>query len=407
MPIIKVILFAWFLFNPCLAFSQTSNHQDILTQLHVPTGFTLSIFADNLPNARSLALGDNGVVFVGTGSEGAVYAVQDSNGNGVADKRYIIASHLYLPNGVAYQNDSLYVAEVNRIIRFDHITQQLADPPKPVVIYDQFPSEQHHGWKYLRFGPDNKLYTAVGAPCNACEPEKEIYSSLVRLNADGSGLEILARGIRSSVGFDWQPETGALFFSDNGRDYLGDDLPPDELNQWTTTGEHFGFPYCHGGDIPDLEFAAGKKCGQFTAPVWKFRAHIAPLGLRFYRGKQFPNEFKNQLVVAEHGSWNRSEPQGYRVALIKFNQKKPVSDDCMDAGGTTPRKGEVEQCMERLPRAMHGAIAEQVIVSGWLTKNGNVLGRPVDILEMPDGSLLISDDKRGVIYKLEYKGSHG
>jgi hypothetical protein len=186
---------------------------------------------------------------------------------------------------------------------------------------------------------------------------------------------MLARGVRSSVGFDWQPETDALFFTENGRDYLGDDLPPDELNQWTTTGEHFGFPYCHGGDIPDPEFGAGKKCREFTAPVWKFKAHMAPLGLRFYRGKQFPVEFKNQLFVAEHGSWNRSEPQGYRVALVKFKQGKPIS--------------------------------EEVFIDGWLTNDGDVLGRPVDILEMPDGSLLISDDKRGVIYKVVYNGSHG
>jgi len=372
---IKTILSALFLINPCLAFALQNSHQNIIKQLHVPAGFTLSIFADNLPNPRSLALGDNGTVFVGTGSEGSVYAVQDSNSDGVADKSYVIASHLYMPNGVAYRDDSLYVAEVNRIIRFDRITQQLANPPKPVVVYDQFPSEQHHGWKYLRFGPDNKLYTTVGAPCNICEPEQPIYSSLVRLNADGSGFEMLARGIRSSVGFDWQPETNALFFTDNGRDYLGDDMPPDELNQWTTTGEHFGFPYCHGGDIPDPEFGADKKCRQFTAPVWKFKAHIAPLGLRFYRGKQFPVEHKNQLFVAEHGSWNRSEPQGYRVVSVKFKQGKPVS--------------------------------EQVFIDGWLTKDGRVLGRPVDILEMPDGSLLISDDKLGVIYRVEYKGNHG
>ncbi|MDI1230728.1 MAG: PQQ-dependent sugar dehydrogenase [Methylobacter sp.] len=375
MPIIKVILVALFLITPYLTFAEQNSHQNIVKQLHVPAGFTLSIFADNLPNARSLALGDNGVVFVGTGTEGAVYAVQDSNSDGVADQRYIIASGLTMPNGLAYKSDSLYVAEVNRIIRFDRITQQLANPPKPVVVYDQFPSEQHHGWKYLRFGPDNKLYTTVGAPCNICEPEKPIYSSLVRLNADGSGFEILARGIRSSVGFDWQPETDALFFNDNGRDYMGDDLPPDELNQWTTTGEHFGFPYCHGGDIADPDLAADKTCQQFTAPVWKFKAHVAPLGLRFYRGKQFPVEFKNQLFVAEHGSWNRSEPQGYRVVLVKFKQSQPV--------------------------------AEQVFIDGWLTKTGKVLGRPVDILEMPDGSLLISDDKRGVIYKVEHKGNHG
>ncbi len=375
MRIVKVILFASFLINPCLTFALQESHQNVLKQLHVPAGFSISVFADNLPNARSLALGDNGVVFVGTGSGDSVYAVQDSDNDGVADKNYVIANHLYMPNGVAYRDGSLYVAEINRIIRFDRITQQLANPPKPVVIYDQLPSEEHHGWKYLRFGPDNKLYTAIGAPCNICEPEKTIYSSLVRINTDGSGGEILARGIRSSVGFDWQPGTNALFFTDNGRDYMGDDFPPDELNQWTTIGEHFGFPYCHGGDIPDPEFGVDKKCQQFTPPVWKIKAHMAPLGLRFYQGKQFPEAFKNQLFVAEHGSWNRSIPQGYRVALIKFNQGKPVS--------------------------------EQVFIDGWLTKDNAVIGRPVDILEIPNGSLLISDDALGIIYKVEYKGNNG
>lgn len=370
MTTIKTILLALLLFDACPGYSQSS-HQDIIEQLHVPAGFTVSIYADNLPNARSLALGDNGIVFVGTG-RGKVYAVRDSNNDGIADQHFIIASHLFMPNGVAYKDDSLYVAEVNRIIRFDHIAKNLASPPEPVVIYDQFPSDQHHGWKYLRFGPDNKLYTAVGAPCNICNPEPAIYTSLVRLNPDGSRFEILARGIRNSVGFDWQPESHTLFFTDNGRDYLGDDQPPDELNQWSAIGEHFGYPYCHGGDIPDPEFAGDKKCAQFKAPAWKFKAHIAPLGIRFYQGAQFPNDYKNRLFVAQHGSWNRTEPQGYRIVSLKFNQDEVVS--------------------------------EQDFISGWLTKDGNVLGRPVDLLTMPDGSLLISDDKLGVIYKVEYRG---
>lgn len=372
MYFIKIALLPLLLLTLPIACAKSGDHQDVLKQLNLPDGFIISIYADNLPNARSLALGDNGVVFVGTGAQGNVYAVQDSNNDGVAEQRHIIASNLNMPNGVAFKDGSLYVAEINRIIRFDHINQQLANPPKPVVVYDQFPKDQHHGWKYLRFGPDNKLYTAVGAPCNICNPEKDIYTSLVRLNPDGSGLEIIARGIRNTVGFDWQPETNALFFTDNGRDYLGDDSPPDELNQWSAKGEHFGYPYCHGGDIPDPEFATGKKCRQFIAPVWKFRAHVATLGIRFYQGKQFPGAYKNQLFVAEHGSWNRTIPQGYRIDLIKFDQGKPVS--------------------------------EQAFISGWLTKDGKVLGRPVDILTMPDGSLLISDDKRGVIYKVSYQG---
>jgi glucose/arabinose dehydrogenase len=375
MPIIKAILSALLLISPSLALSQTNEHQNVLKQLHVPAGFSISIFADNLPNARSLALGDNGVVFVGASPGEKVYAVQDTNNDGIADQRYVISNQLFMPNGVAYKNGSLYVAEINRILRFDNIMQQLNNPSLPVVIYDQLPSSEHHGWKYLRIGPDDKLYTVVSAPCNICEPEKPIYSSLVRLQTDGQGFEVLARGIRSSVGIDWQPGTNALFLTDNGRDYMGDDLPPDELNLWTAPGQHFGFPYCHGGDIPDPEFAADKNCSQYTPPVWKFKAHMAPLGLRFYRGTQFPVQFREQLFVALHGSWNRSIPQGYRVALVTFSQGKPVS--------------------------------EQIFIDGWLTQDYDVLGRPVDILEMPDGSLLISDDKLGLIYKVTYTGAHG
>ena len=372
MFLVKIVLFPLLLLSLPLASAESRSHQDLLKQLHLPDGFTISVYADNVPNARSLALGDDGIIFVGTGAKGNVYAIQDSNNDGTAEQRYIIASDLNMPNGVAFKDGSLYVAEISRIIRFDHITQKLANPPKPAVVYDRFPSDQHHGWKYLRLGPDNKLYTAVGAPCNICKPDKEIYASLVRLNPDGSNFEIIAHGIRNTVGFDWQPETNALFFTDNGRDYLGDDSPPDELNLWSAKGEHFGYPYCHGGTIPDPEFADDKKCSQFKAPVWNFKAHVAALGMRFYQGKQFPAEYKNQLFVAQHGSWNRTVPQGYSVVLVKFDGKKPV--------------------------------LEQDFISGWLTKNGDAWGRPVDILTLPDGSLLISDDKLGVIYKVSYQG---
>jgi glucose/arabinose dehydrogenase len=367
----KTILISLFVFNTAWVLAQPENHQGLLKNLHVPDGFKLSVFADNLLNARSLALGNKGIVFVGTGAAGNVYAVEDSNHDGVADKSYMIATDLYMPNGVAYKGGALYVAEVNRIIRFDGITESLNKPPKPAVVYDQLPSEIHHGWKYLRFGPDGKLYTAIGAPCNICKLEKP-YGSLLRLNPGGSHFEIIATGIRNTVGFDWQPGTDSLFFTENGRDYLGDDLPPDELNKWTKVGEHFGYPFCHAGDIPDPQFGAGKTCKEFTAPAWKFNAHVAPLGLRFYRGSQFPAEYKNQLFVAQHGSWNRTKPDGYRIVLVRFKQGKPVSDE--------------------------------VFIDGWLAKGGSLLGRPVDILELPDGSLLISDDQSGLIYKVEYQG---
>ena len=342
----------------------------VIKQLQAPQGFRISIFADQLPTARSMALGDDGVVYVGT-RDGNVFAVKDQDGDGVAEQHYTLAEHLYMPNGVAYKNGSLYVVEVNRIIRFDDISNKLKNPSSSVVVYDKFPSEKHHGWKYLRFGPDNKLYTAVGAPCNICKPEKPIFGTLVRMDADGSNMEVIAHGIRNSVGFDWEPNSNQLFFHDNGRDYLGDDAPPEELNLWTTPGQHFGYPYCHGLDIADPEFGSERKCTDFVPPLWTYKAHIAPLGMRFYTGKQFPKAYQQQLFVAQHGSWNRTEPQGYQVALVNFVSGKPVS--------------------------------EQAFITGWLTKNAEVLGRPVDILQYFDGSLLISDDKLGVIYRVEYK----
>lgn len=369
MNIIKLITIYLMVVNTSC--SSQDKHKDVLKSLKLPVGFSISIYADNVPNARTLALSKNGVVYVGTREEGAVYAVKDNNNDGFADKRYLIAKDLNMPSGVAYKNGHLYVAEVDKIIRFSDLDQHLEQPPKAKIIYDELPSDKGHGWKYLRFGPDNRLYTAVGAPCNICLPEKDIFSSLVRLNADGSKFEILARGIRNSVGFDWQPGSNKLFFTENGRDYFGDDLPPDELNSWTKKGQHFGYPHCHAGDIPDPEFARDKKCEQFTKPEWKFKAHMAPLGMRFYTGEQFPPRFKNQLFVAQHGSWNRTKPHGYRIALVNFKDGKPI--------------------------------AEQSFISGWLTKDDEVLGRPTDILQMPDGSLLIADDTLGVIYRVEYK----
>lgn len=346
---------------------------DILKQLQLPPGFKISVFASGLPNARMMALGANDVVFVGTTSAGNVYAVQDSDGDGVADKKYTIASNLNVPNGVAFRNGSLYVAEIRRIIRYDNIVNKLNSPPAPAVVYDKFPADTRHGWKFLRFGPDGKLYTAVGAPCNVpdktsnCKLDQSIYGSLVRLNADGSNFQIIARGIRNTEGFDWQPGTGALYFTENGRDMMGDETPPDELNKWSgTIGEHFGFPTCHGGYVTDL----GGNCSGFTKPVWNFFAHAAPLGMRFYRGNQFPAHYKNRLLIALHGSWNRTVPRGYRVPMLKFDGSK------FSFAG--------------------------YLVSGWLTSDRKILGRPVDILGMRDGSVLISDDMNGIIYRVSY-----
>jgi len=373
----KAKLFNRFLSTGWLAVLLTSQllaaeKQHSLDHIKLPQGFTISLFADNVPNARTMALGKDGTVFVGTMSSGNVYALQDIDQNGKAEQRHIIASGLNMPNGVAYKNGTLYVAELNRIIRFDNIDQHLDNPPKPTVVYKEFPSEKIHGWKYLRFGPDNKLYTAVGAPCNICLPKKDIYTSLVRLKTDGSDMEILARGIRNTVGFDWHPITKTLYFTENGRDWLGDDIPPDELNKWTKKGQHFGYPYCHGGELLDPEYGQGKQCKDYTSPEWKFKAHMAPLGIHFYRGQQFPKSYHLQLLVAQHGSWNRSTPHGYRIAMLKLKWGKVVY--------------------------------EQVFAEGWLGENGKAIGRPVDILELADGSLLVSDDLAGVIYKITYTG---
>lgn len=339
--------------------------------IKLPPGFRISVYTDRTPDARSLTLGEDGTVYVGTMSERKVYAVRDENRDGTADHVYLLASGLNMPNGVAYLDGDLYVAEISRLLRFKDIGRHLAEPPKPDTVYDGFPKDVHHGWKYLRVGPDRKLYTAVGAPCNLCLSEQEIYATLVRLDPDGRNPEIYARGVRNTVGFDWHPETGELWFTDNGRDWLGDDAPPDELNRAPKPGLNFGYPYCHGEDIADPEFGRRKSCAEFTPPAWSFPAHVAALGARFYTGSQFPAEYRGQLFVAQHGSWNRSVPVGYRVVTVRFEGGKPVG--------------------------------EQVFAEGWLRSKGEVAGRPVDILAMPDGALLISDDKRGVIYRVTYQ----
>lgn len=340
-----------------------------LNKIQLPAGFKISVFAE-VPNARSMCWGSKGTLFVGT-KIGNVYAVIDKDKNGIADKVYTIASNLHMPNGVAFKNGSLYIAEVSRILRLDDIENRLASPPGYTVVFDKFPKEDWHGWKFIAFGPDGKLYVPVGAPCNVCEPKDSVFESLTRINPDGTGFEIYEKGIRNTVGFTWHPQTKELWFTDNGRDNLGDDIPSDELNYAPKKGMHFGFPYCHEGTILDPEFGKGKNCADYTPPVLKLGAHVASLGLRFYTGSMFPAEYKNQLFIAEHGSWNRTKKVGYRVMLVKLKNNKPV---------------------QYLPFA-----------TGWLDANGNVSGRPVDVETAPDGGLLVSDDQQGVIYKISYQ----
>lgn len=342
-----------------------------LDAIKLPAGFHIGLFTDQIPNARSLTLGEDGTVYVGTLSTGKVYALRDANRDGRADSVQVVASGLNAPNGVAYLSGDLYIAEISRIVKLKDIGAHLGNPPQPEVVYEGYPSDKHHGWKYLRVGPDGKLYAPVGAPCNICLSENEIFATLTRLDPDGKNLEIFARGIRNTVGFDWQPQTRELWFTDNGRDMLGDDIPPEELNHAPRAGLHFGYPYCHAGSIADPEYGGAKPCKDFAPPAWKFPAHVAPLGMHFYRGNAFPEAYRGQLFVAQHGSWNRKQPQGYRVVLVRFQNGQPASDE--------------------------------VFAEGWLQPNGEVLGRPVDILELQDGSLLLSDDSRGAIYRISYQ----
>jgi glucose/arabinose dehydrogenase len=342
-----------------------------LHTIKLPAGFKIDVFAE-VPDARSMAISPSGTIYVGNKDKSSVFALKDVNGDGKADKRWEVAKGLNMPNGVAFLDGDLYIAEVSRISKLPGIESRLDNPPAPVTINDDYPTETHHGWKYIAFGPDGKLYVPVGAPCNICERKEEIFASITRLNKDGSGREVFAKGVRNSVGFTWNPQTKSMWFTDNGRDMLGDDIPSCELNVATKAGMHFGFPYCHEGTISDKEFGSKRPCSDFTPPADKLGPHVAPLGLKFYTGSQFPEKYKNQLFVAEHGSWNRSKKNGYVVATVKVNNDK--------------------------------ATGHEVFASGWLnTDTQKVWGRPVDVLMMPDGAMLISDDQAGVIYRVSYE----
>jgi glucose/arabinose dehydrogenase len=342
-----------------------------LDKVRMPAGFKIEVYAE-VDNARSMAMSPSGTLFVGNRNGDKVYAVKDTDGDYKADKKWIVTSGKNMPNGVAFNDGDLYVAEVSRILKFPDIESRLGNPPQPVIVNDNYPDKTHHGWKYIAFGPDGKLYVPVGAPCNICESD-EIFATITRINADGSGREIFARGVRNTVGFTWHPETNEMWFTDNGRDMMGDDLPPCELNYAPKAGMNFGYPYCHGGTIKDPEFGNKKPCSAFVAPAQNLGPHTAPLGLKFYTGSMFPAQYKNQLFIAEHGSWNRSKKIGYRVSLVKVaNNSKAVS--------------------------------YETFADGWMDDaTQKVWGRPVDVLVLNDGSMLVSDDYANVIYRITYK----
>jgi glucose/arabinose dehydrogenase len=334
-----------------------------LDTLKVPPGFQVSIYAEGMPAARSLALGDRGTLFVGS-KEKDVYAVPPGGG-----KPVVIARDLQEPHGVAFRDGALYVGERSRIIRIDDIENRLGNAPSPSLI-TELPKYKHHGLRTLRFGPDGFLYVPVGAPCNICEPEQQ-YAVINRVDVASSKISVFARGVRNTVGFDWHPRTKELWFTDNGRDLLGHEAPPDELNRAPRAGLHFGYPYCHGGDLQDPEFGRQRSCKEFTPPAQKLGAHVAALGMRFYTGTQFPPPYRGAIFIAEHGSWNRQPMSGYRISVVRLKNNQPI--------------------------------AYEPFAEGWL-RGEKAWGRPVDVIVAPDGALLVSDDKAGLVYRIAYTG---
>ena len=340
-----------------------------LEKIKLPPGFSIAVYASGVGNARSMTLAPSGTLFVGTMDAGNVYAIVDQNKDGRADEVIRVASGLNMPNGVAFRDRSLYVAEINRVSRYDNIELNLKNVPKPAVVYSSLPSDRHHGWKFIAFGPDGLLYVPVGAPCNVCKVS-DPYATINRMKPDGTAFETFARGIRNTVGFDWHAQTKELWFTDNGRDEMGDNVPPDELNYAPKPGMNFGFPQCHGTNIPDPEFGKGVDCSKFTPPAMELGPHVAAIGMRFYTGTMFPPQYRNQIFIAEHGSWNRSTPIGYRVTLVRLEANK--------------------------------AVKYEPFAEGWL-QGSQAWGRPADVLVMPDGALLVSDDKANAIYRITYK----
>lgn len=371
-----IVIAVFIIFSSLSCNAQKKSNPEIqLESIRLPEGFSIEVWAEDVPDARSLAANEDGsIIFVGNRQGKNVYALHDSNGDGKADKKYTLASGLRMPNGVAYRNGDLYVAEVSRILRFKDIAKNLENPSFEVV-YDQYPDKAHHGWKFIAFGPDGLLYVPVGAPCNICESE-EIFASITRIDVTNpSKPEIFAHGVRNTVGFSWQPETRDLWFTDNGRDMMGDDIPDCELNHAPQKGMHFGYPYWHAGDVKDPEFGnKGKDQGAYTAPAAKLDPHTAPLGMRFYSGNQFPSSYQNNIFIAKHGSWNRSKKIGYNVVRVVLDENQQV-------------------------------VREEVFADGWLNDaTQEVWGRPVDVLQLPDGSMLVSDDMANCVYRIWYSG---
>jgi len=339
-----------------------------LDRIELPAVFVIELVA-RVSGAREMTWGARGTLFVGS-AEGSVYALTFPAAGGAADPTVrVVASRLDTPSGVAFHDGKLYVAAITRVVRLDDIEARLDQPPQPVAVMD---IPRGHGRKFIAFGPDGKLYVPTGAPCNICESNEDEFAVITRMNPDGSGREVVARGLRNSVGFDWDPRTHELWATSNGRDRMGDDVPPDTLNHVTKAGEHFGYPYCHAGDIPDPELGGRHACREYTPPAARLGPHVAALGMRFYTGTQFPAEYRNQIFIAEHGSWDRSRKIGYRVTLVRLDGNGRVA-------------------------------SYRPFAQGWL-QDERAWGRPADVLVAPDGSLLVADDTAGAVYRIRYRG---
>ena len=335
-------------------------------QLKLPKGFHIEVYASGIPDARSLRIGDKGTIFVGNRLQDKVWAIYEKDGKRMQKP---IVTGMHRPNGVAFHDGTLYVAELSKIWKLDKIEDNLDSPPKPTLVYDDLPSDEAHGWKFISIGPDNKLYVPVGQPCNNCIPDDR-HGQIRRMDLDGKNVEVIARGVRNTVGFDWSPVNHDLYFTDNGRDWMSEDVPQDELNRLTKVGQHFGSPYCYQGNIPDPQFGWGHSCDEFVPPVALMGPHAAALGMRFYTGTMFPAEYRGAIFVARHGSWNRSHKFGGDIAVVKLN-----------------RDGSVKSV--------------EPFITGFIVDN-KYIGRPVDVQPMKDGSLLISDDYDGAVYRVTY-----
>ncbi len=342
-----------------------------IERLELPEGMEANVFA-KVPKARSLCQSPSGIVYVGTRAGNQIHALKDTDGDGVADRKWVVANGLSnMPNGVAFKDGNLYIAEVDKVWVLKGIESQLDNPPEKEIVYGGYPKDRHHGWKYIAFGPDGWLYIPVGGPCNICLSEDPVYASITRLNVETKEIEIVAKGVRNTVGFTWHPITRELWFTDNGRDHLGDNLPPDELNRMAQKGDHFGYPFCHGGYIKDPEYGNQRSCNEFISPIQNLGPHVAALGLKFVP-EGFPiEELQGDVLIAEHGSWNRSEPIGYRVSRVNIKDGR--------------------------------SLGYETLIQGWLDENGDVWGRPVDILFLEDKSFLVSDDLGGTILRFKVK----